>query len=171
MAFVCAKLLLAPSIQAKKKEPFHSRSCDWEFHRSKRGAQEQVNRRQWHRRALLANAAFSTSRMFTACPLNSNFPLQLSPPSARHPRSRVNDSTTKMPGEEEEEEGIVSAGWAVHQDASRDTGSLALLLLAAVPLPPLAVTQTFLSWSTPLPLRFAFELCKLCTPQGFSAKR
>lgn len=38
-------------------------------------------------------------------------------------------------------------------------------------LPPLAATQTLLSWSTPLLLRFAFELCKLCTPQGFSAKR
>lgn len=153
-----------------KKRALPLRSCDWEFHRSKRGAQEQVNRRQWHSRALLANAVFFT-RIFTACPLYSNFPLQLSPPSAKHTRSRVNDSTTKMLEGEEKEEGMVSAGWAVHQYASRDTGSLALLLLAAAPFPhwlrlkPLSLDLLPSPWD--LPLNYAsFALPRVYLPKG-----
>lgn len=114
---------------------------------------------------------FSTRRIFTAFPLNSTFPLQLSPPSARHTRSRVNDSTSKMPGEEEEEEGMVSAGWAVHQYASRVTGSLALLLLAAAPFPhwlrlkPFSLDLHPSSWD--LPLNYAsFALPRVFLPKG-----
>lgn len=170
MTFVCAKWLLAPSIQAKK-EPFHSRPCDWEFHRSKPSAQEQVNRRQQHSKALLVNTASSTRKIFTACLLNSNFPLQLSPPSTRHTRSRVNHSATKMLGGEEQEEGTVSAGWAVPQYASRDTGSLALLLLAAVPFPhwlwlkPFSLDVLPSPWD--LPLNYAsFALPRVYLPKG-----
>lgn len=163
MTFVCAKWLLAPSIQAKKSPS----TADLVIGSST----DQVNRRQWHSRALLANAVFSTRRIFTACPLNSNFPLQLSPPSARHTRSSINDSITKMLAGEEEE-GMVSAGWAVHQYASRDTGSLALLLLAAVPFPHWLWLKPFslLIYSPPpwdLPLNYAsFALPRVYLPKG-----
>lgn len=164
MTFVCAKWLLAPSIQAKKSPS----TADLVIGSST--DQEQVNRRQWHSRALLANAVFSTRRIFTACPLNSNFPLQLSPPSARHTRISINQH---------------------YQNACRGRGGRnGLCRMSSAPicqqgywipclaspgcssLPPLAVTQTLLSldllpspWD--LPLNYAsFALPRVYLPKG-----
>lgn len=61
-------------------------------------------------------------------------------------------------------------GWLVHSYASRCTGSLALLL-QLFPSPTGSSSNPPLLICSPPLLRFAFELCKLCTPQGLSAKR